>query len=459
MTDPSVSASPDTDSPDTVSPDTASAGPDPTDIPAAFSFVERSGEIDCYRLDANGLRVLMLPQEGAPVTSFMVTYHVGSRNESAGHTGATHMLEHLMFKGTEAHHKRRGTAIIQTLERLGASLNASTWFDRTNYYEMLPVEHLPVAVDIEADRMRGALLNPEDVESERSVILNEYDRAQNDPVSRLFDEVWAAAFVAHPYHHPTIGWRSDIETITPEGLRHYYDTYYYPNNATVSIIGNVDPGDALRLVEEKFGGIEPAPDDIPEVSTREPEQSGQRRVRVEQDGQLGALLMGYKSPPATEHDSEALDLLARILASGKSSRLYQRCTDQGLTSDVFGLNFRLRDPSLFSIFAYLAPEVDHDTVEAAIEDVVNEVKRDGVTEEEVERARTQLVARTAFDRDGPMKIASQLNEAIAAGDWTLYTRYLDRLADITPADVQRVAQTYLVPQQSTVGWYVPTQGA
>jgi zinc protease len=435
---------------------TESTAPARAEAPAGYAFEETSGDIDCYRLEDNGLRVLLLPQDGVPVTSFMVTYHVGSRNERAGHTGATHMLEHLMFKGTETYHKRNGTSIMETLERLGAQLNASTWFDRTNYYEMLPTQHLETAIEIEADRMRGALLDPEDVEAERSVILNEYDRAQNDPVSRLFDEVWASAFVAHPYHHPTIGWRSDIETITPDGLRHYYDTFYYPNNATVSVIGNVEPAEALDLVQQKFGSIDAAPHDIPQVTTQEPDQSGQRRVRVEQDGQLGALLTAYKSPAATHADSEALDILARILASGKGSRLYRRCTDQGLTSDVFGLNFRLKDPSLFSVFAYLAPERTHEEVEAAIREVIAEIQENGVTEEEVGRARQQLTAQTAFDRDGPMKIASQLNEAIAAGDWTLYTRYLDRLRDVTPDDVRRVARTYLVDARNTVGWYVPT---
>ena len=147
-------------------------------IPSAFTFVESSQDIECYRLEDNGLRVLLLPQDGAPVATSMVTYHVGSRNERTGHTGATHMLEHLMFKGTERFHKRKGTSIFETLQRVGAEVNASTWVDRTNYYEMLPTEHLPLALDIEADRMRGALLDPQDVESERTVILNERDRNQ-----------------------------------------------------------------------------------------------------------------------------------------------------------------------------------------------------------------------------------------------------------------------------------------
>jgi len=435
---------------------TATATASPTDIPAAFEFEEASDGIECYRLTDNGLRVLLLPQDGAPVATSMVTYHVGSRNERTGHTGATHMLEHLMFKGTERYHKRKGTSIFETLQRVGAKVNASTWLDRTNYYEMLPTEHLPLALDIEADRMRGALLDPQDVESERTVILNERDRNQNQPVSRLFDEVWAAAFTAHPYHHPTIGWKSDIETITADGLREYYDTFYWPNNATVSIVGNFDRPTALNEVADHFGQHDAAPHDIPQVTTEEPEQTGQRRVTVRQDGQLGAVLMSYKSPPAVEPDSDALDVLARILASGKGSRLFQRCTDQGLTSDVFGMNFRLRDPGLFSVFGYLAPETDHETVEAAIHEEIQKIRDEGVTQEELDRARSQLRAQIAFDRDGPMKVASQLNEALAAGDWKLYTQYLDRLGEVTVDDIQRVAQTYLTDDTSTVGWYVPS---
>lgn len=427
-----------------------------TDLPSAVEVGETSGDIECYHLKENGMRILLLPQNGAPVATSMVTYHVGSRNERTGHTGATHMLEHLMFKGTERFHKRKGTSIFETLQRVGANVNASTWMDRTNYFEMLPTQHLPLALEIEADRMRGALIDPQDVEDERTVILNERDRNQNDPVSRLFDEVWGAAFVAHPYHHPTIGWKSDIETITPEGLREYYDTFYWPNNATLSLVGHFDRTDVLAEVVEHFGSIDAAPHEIPELSTEEPEQTGQRRVTVRQDGELGAVLMSYKSPPALHEDSDVLDVLARILASGKGSRLYRRCTDQGLTSDVFGMNFRLRDPGLFSVFGFLAPDQDHETVESAIEEAIEQVREEGVTQEELDRARTQLRAQIAFDRDGPMRVASQLNEALAAGDWRLYTQYLDRLEEITVDDVQQAARQYLTPDSSTIGWYVPT---
>jgi zinc protease len=424
-------------------------------LPDTFEFIEASGGIEAYRLTSNGLRVLLLEQAAAPVVAFMVTYHVGSRNEQTGLTGATHILEHLMFKGTERFHKKKGTSIFDTLQRVGARVNATTWFDRTNYYEMLPKEHLPLAIEIEADRMRGALLDAEDLESERTVILNEYDRGKNEALRNLYDAVWSTAFVAHPYHHPTIGWRSDIENVTPEGLRHFYDTYYYPNNATVSIIGDVDRREALELVEAEFGALEPSPEPIPEMHTREPEQRGERRVNVHQEGQLGAVMMSYKAPDGLSEDADALDLLARVLASGKGSRLFKRLTDQGLTADVFAMSSRLRDPGLFSIFAFLAPEATHDVVEDEIRDAIRDIQEKGITADELKRAKTQLRAKEAFGRDGPFAIASQLNEAIAAGDWTLYTTYLDRIDHVTADDVQRVAQTYLQREQSTVGHYIP----
>ncbi len=427
----------------------------PAGIPDAFAFEEASGGIEAYRHAGNGLRVLLLEEAAAPVSALMVTYHVGSRNEWAGLTGATHFLEHLMFKGTERFHKRRGTSIFNTLQRVGARVNATTWFDRTNYYELLPKEHLPLAVEIEADRMRGALIDPADLESERTVILNEFDRGQNEPLRNLYHAVWGAAFMAHSYHHPTIGWRSDIENVTPEGLRHFYDTFYWPGNATVSVIGDIEKEAVLRLLDAHFGKIERAPEAIPEVTTREPEQRGERRITVRQSGQLGAVMLGYKSPAALDADADALDLLARILAAGKSSRLFRRLTDQGLTSDVFAMNSRLRDPGLFTAYAFLAPDKPHEAAEAALLDEIEHVQEEGVAEGELARARNQLKAKEAFSRDGAFNVAAQLNEALAAGDWKLYTTYLDRIERVTVEDVQRVARDYLIEDKRTVGHYVP----
>lgn len=420
-----------------------------------FTFVESVGGIAAYRLAANDLDVLLMPQNTVPVVVFMITYHVGSRNEPTGLTGATHMLEHLMFKGTARFHKAQGTSVFQVLQRVGAQVNATTWLDRTNYYALLPREHLSLAVEIEADRMRGALLLPEDVEAERTVILNEMDRSENDPLRNLYQAVWSVAFVAHPYRHPTIGWRSDVENITAEALRHFYDTFYWPNNATVSIIGDFELEEALKLVQQHFGLIERSPRPIPPVWTREPVQRGERRLVLHQAGELGVVMVAFKSPAGLDPDADALDVLACILSQGRNSRLYRKLTDSGRTLSVTATNERHRDPGLFYVVARLAPGVAHAEVEAILLEELAQVATCGVSEEEVARAQTQLAALEVYGRDGPFAIAAQLNEAIAIGDWKLYATYLDRIACVTAVDIQRVAQTYLTEAARTVGWYVP----
>ena len=425
------------------------------DLNDAFESLEVVSGIEHIRLRENGLQVLLLNQKAAPVVTFMITYHVGSRNESTGQTGATHFLEHLMFKGTDRYNKQNGASIFNVLQGVGAQMNATTWFDRTNYYELLPQEHLGLAIEIEADRMRGSKLATDDLESERTVILNEFDRGENDPIRKLYHSVWAMAYVAHPYHHPTIGWRSDIETATQHGLRHFYDTYYWPNNATISIIGDFERREALQMVLTHFGSIPVSPHDIPNVLVREPEQRGMRRVQVKRAGELGALMLGFKSPPGLHPDTDTLDVLSLILASGKKSRLYQLLTDRGLTTSVYASESRLRDAGLFTVYAFLSIGSIHEQIESLILEELDKVGREGVEESELTRAINQLKARQAFGRDGPYAIAAQLNEAIAAGDWRLYADYLTRIERVSRDDIQRVAREYLVEDACTIGWFVP----
>lgn len=420
-----------------------------------FTHVRTLGGIHEYRLDANGLQVLVLAEAAAPVATFMLTYRVGSRNERTGLTGATHFLEHLMFKGTERFNKAAGTSVFNVLQAVGAQVNATTWLDRTNYFGLLPKAHLERAVEIEADRMRGVLLDPEAVESERTVILNEFDRGENEPLRRLYHAVWSAAFVAHPYHHPTIGWRSDIEQVTRDGLKHFYDRYYWPDNATASVIGDVTVEGALGLVHKHFGEIPAAPEPIPVPTTREPEQDGERRVTVRLPGELGAVLAAWKTPSALEDDTDALDVLMMLLTTGRSSRLHRALVDAGHATHCFGSVGRHRDPSLASIYALLAPGKTHEEVEAMVLAEVARVGEEGVTEAEVERAKTQLKAQEAFSRDGSYAVAAQLNEAIAAGDWALFVTYRERLGRVAAEDVQRVARKYLRDERRTSGWYVP----
>src|SRR5271167_4364526 len=220
---------------------------------AGFSHVKSLGGIDEYTLDSNGLTVLLVPDHSAPVVTFQVTYRVGSRNEVTGTTGATHILEHLMFKGSENFNDPKGNSIKQFLERVGGQYNATTSVDRTNYFATVGRDDLEGYIAIEADRMRHLWLHEADRQAEMTVVRNEYERGKNDPENVLMEEVTAAAYVALPYHHPVIGWKTDIEHVPIEKLHEFYDTFYWPNNATVTLVGDFDPVAALNLVKKYYG--------------------------------------------------------------------------------------------------------------------------------------------------------------------------------------------------------------
>lgn len=420
-----------------------------------FTYVKSRGGIDEYTLDANGLQVLLIPETSAPVITFMVTYHVGSRNEVTGTTGSTHLLEHLMFKGSVNYNRDKGNSVDQLLSRTGAQFNATTYLDRTNYYENLGSDQLAMVVGMEADRMRNLLLRESDRRPEMTVVRNEFERGENSPIQSLIKEIFAAAYVAHPYHHNTIGWRSDIEKVTIEKLREFYDTFYWPDNATVTLVGDFQSAEALGLIKQHYGVITRAPRPIPQVYTEEPEQTGPRRVVVKRPGQLGVIAIAHKSPAATHPDFPALAILGSILGDGKNSRLYRELTDKNLSTGVFTGPFALRDPSLHFTFIPLAPGASHEQVEKIAVDEVEKLKQHGVTATEVQAAIAKALADSAYQRDGSFAIAGKINEFIAAGDWTLYVTLDEALQQVTPADVLRVANKYLNVDQSTTGWFIP----
>ena len=420
-----------------------------------FTYVKSRGGIDEYTLDANGLQVLLIPETSAPVITFMVTYHVGSRNEVTGTTGSTHLLEHLMFKGSVNYNRDKGNSVDQLLSRTGAQFNATTYLDRTNYYENLGSDQLAMVVGMEADRMRNLLLRESDRRPEMTVVRNECERGENNPIQSLIKEIFAAAYVAHPYHHNTIGWRSDIEKVTIEKLREFYDTFYWPDNATVTLVGDFQSAEALGLIKQHYGVITRAPRPIPQVYTEEPEQTGPRRVVVKRPGQLGVIAIAHKSPAATHPDFPALAILGSILGDGKNSRLYRELTDKNLSTGVFTGPFALRDPSLHFTFIPLAPGASHEQVEKIAVDEVEKLKQHGVTATEVQAAIAKALADSAYQRDGSFAIAGKINEFIAAGDWTLYVTLDEALQQVTPADVLRVANKYLNVDQSTTGWFIP----
>ena len=420
-----------------------------------YTYVKSLGGIDEYRLDVNGLSVLLMPNRTAPVVTFMITYRVGSRNEVTGTTGATHLLEHLMFKGTPKYNRAKGTGVDQFLERIGGNYNATTWLDRTNYYAEVSSENLEGYMAIEADRMRNLLLREDDRRPEMTVVRNEFEIGENDPLQALDKEIFAAAYQAHPYHHSTIGWRSDIEKVSIEKLRAFYNTFYWPDNATATIVGDFDSTKALELVKKYYAAIPKAPHPIPQVYTEEPVQTGPRRVMLQRIGELGTVGVSYKSPAGSHPDFPALQVLGIIMGSGKTSRFFRALTDKNLTTNVVTEPGFFHDPTLFQIYASLAPRATHEAVEKIILDEVARVKADGVTDAEVATAAGKIRANTAYGRDGSFAIASNINEDIAAGDWTLFITLDQALAKVTAADVKRVANVYLNQNQSTTGWYVP----
>ncbi len=426
-----------------------------TSTNSAFEYIKSSGGIAEYRLLSNGLTVLLMEDHSAPVATFMVTYHVGSRNEAIGHTGATHILEHMMFKGSKDYNREKGTRVAEVLQNLGAQINATTWMDRTNYFELLPSEHLEEGIKVEADRMRNAFIRDEDRQSEMTVVRNEFERGENDPFNALDKQIWATAFQAHPYHHSTIGWRSDIENVSTERLKEFYDTFYWPNNATATVIGDFDTEEVLAMIERHFGQYTSAPHDIPAMYTAEPAQEGPRRLEINRSGQTGIVGIAHKIPDGRSEEMYAIQIMSRILGEGKSSRLYRKLVDAGLAMDMYMWDFAFHDPGLFIAYVFMTPGTDHARVEQIILDEYEALKTDGVTADEVARAKAQIRSDIAFSRDGSYSVASSLNEAIAIGDWTLYTTQLDKYDAVTPAQIREVANKYLIKDHSTTGWFVP----
>jgi zinc protease len=420
-----------------------------------FAFVKEKAGIREFRLLSNGLEVLLLPNRVAPVATFAVVYHVGSRNEAVGHTGATHLLEHLMFKGTREYRREKGTAIAAVLDRLGARFNATTWFDRTNYYETVPSAELDAVLRLEASRMRGSLLKDEDRQPEMTVVRNEFERGENSPFQVLYKQTFAMAFREHPYHHPTIGWKSDIEGVSTQRLREFYDVFYHPNNATAMLIGDFEESEALAKIAKRFGGIPPSPRPVPEVYTVEQPQEGERRFIVRRAGEIAWVALSWRTVEARHPSTPALAVLGNVLGGGVTGRLYQALVETSLSLSVTVVPWQLKDPALFSVFAPVRPGVDAAVVEKTIREQMAKVAAEKVTEAELAKAQRQIEAEIIFDRDSTDQIAASLSEAIAVADWEWYADYPAAIGRVTTEDVRRVAATHFSDDGLTVGLFQP----
>lgn len=425
--------------------------------PANFKKIQELGGIEEYQYQPNGMNILLIQDNSAPVVTVQIVYRVGSKHEVTGNTGSTHLLEHLNFKGTPTFNKRKGTAIFSVLQNIGANMNATTWYDRTNYYETIPSDQIEVAMHIEADRMRNSLLLKEDKESEMTVVRNEFERAENNPNTALATEIMATAYMAYPYHHATIGWRADIENMPMEALKKFYDTYYWPDNATLTIIGDFQKENAFKLVDKYFGKITKAPQAMPEPYTTEPVQYGPRRVVMKKPGQQSVVLVAYKIPGRMHADSPALAVLSEIMGSGTSSYINKTFVDTGIANYGYAQASNFKEVNLLTVGLGLTPDKKQEEINDQLLAMIEKIKKEGVTQAEVDRVIAKLNATTILSRDGSGAIAGELNEAIAGGDWKDYITGADRLSKVTVADVNRVAKQYLVEDQSTTGYFIPIQ--
>lgn len=400
----------------------------------------------------NGLTVLIQEVHTAPVAAFMVWYKVGSRNESAGITGISHLLEHMMFKGTPTYGKGE---ISRLLQKNGATFNAGTSLDYTTYFEVLASDRLEMAMKIEADRMVHATIPDDEHRLEMTVVRSELERNEDNPHRALYLEAMAQAFKAHPYHWPTIGWRTDVEQIRTSQIRDYYASHYMPNNATVVVVGDVNTQAALAMVKRYFGAV-PKGTDPPPVTTVEPPQMGERRFKIRKPGDTRYLLAAWRNPAVTHPDTYALDVLGIILGHGQTSRLYQALVEKKLAAEVDASNDNGRDPLLFNAQATAAPGVGLDRLEAALLDEVERLKSEPVTAKELERAKKQVEASFIYSKDSIRSLAQQLGYYNTVASWRYLDTYVERVRAVTTADLQRVARTYLTENSRTVGWYDPT---
>jgi zinc protease len=433
-------------------------------LPPNVEKIDSFRGIDQYRLRSNGMTILLVPDATSPVFTFMVVYHVGSRNEAPGNTGSAHLLEHMIFnKSTENFGKAKGHKTFQeVLYEAGAdfsSTNMTTWYDRMNGYSTLPTDKLELAMRIEADRLGRALILDSERQSEMSVVRNEYEINENNPFQTLLKATVGTAIQAHPYHWSTIGYRSDIEGVTTDKLREHYRNFFHPNNSDALLVGDFDTEKALALFDREFGSFPKSERPIPQVITVEPPQEGERRTIVQRPGTVGLVMIGWMRPGAMHPDFLPFEVLSVILTGGVNAHLYRSLVETGLATNVQSNNFTLRDPYPFLTDATLAPGKTHEEVEKAMKAAIAQIARDGVTDDEVKSAQQQIEVGAIRSRDGTFNFASNLGEAMASADWKWFLTYVENIKAVTAADVKRVAETYLVPEHATVGWFVPGPAA
>ena len=420
-------------------------------LPAGMHFVTSVEGITEYHLD-NGLRVLVFPDPSKATITVNMTYLVGSRHEGSGERGMAHLLEHMLFKGSTAH-----TNIPSELTSHGARPNGSTDYDRTNYFETFQAtdENLKWALDLESDRMVNSFIRKADLDSEMTVVRNEFEMGENSPISVLFERTLAAAYVWHPYGRAVIGNKSDIENVPIDKLKAFYVKFYQPDNAVLTVAGKVDVGTLLPLIESYFGKI-PKPERTLEVTyTREPTQDGEREVTVRRVGDTYGIIDGYHVPAGSDKDFATIEVINSILTDNPSGRLYKALVDNKKAAQVFGFPMQQKEPGMALFAAILSKQDSMPEARKIILDTVESLAKEPPSKEEVDRARARLLKDIDVDLRNSERIGLYMSEWAAQGDWRLLYIDRDRIKQVTPEDVKRVAATYFKSSNRTIGEFIP----
>jgi zinc protease len=406
--------------------------------------------------------VLLKEAHSAPVISWWVLYRIGSRNERTGQTGISHWVEHMMFKGTPQFPSRH---LDKAIDREGGSWNAQTSMDYTAYFETMPSDRIDLALRLEADRMVNALFDPKEVESERTVIISERQGNENSPLFWLGEEISAAAFRVHGYHHEIIGDMVDLETMTRDDLYAHYRTHYIPNNAIAVAVGDFDTQKMLARIRELYEPIPPS--DPPKLFQRaEPPQQGERRVKVERPGHTAFLEFAYRVPAAPDPDWFKLALIDSVMSGpsgpgggnidNKTTRLYKALVETEIASSVDGSMYPMIDPYLYSITVTVRSGRTLEEAETALDAQIERVRNGDITQAELDKAKKQARALFAYSTEGVTGQAFWLAFAENFESYTWFENYVARLSAVTLDDVNAAAQKYLRPQNRTVGWLIPT---
>jgi len=418
-------------------------------------FVTSVEGISEYHLE-NGAKVLLFPDPSKPKVTVNMTVLVGSRHEGYGEAGMAHLLEHMVFKGTPKHPK-----IPKVLKAHGAEFNGTTWLDRTNYYETLPAsdENLDFALGLEADRLMNSFIKGEDLASEMTVVRNEFERGENSPSRILGQKMMATAYEWHNYGQSTIGNRADIERVPVENLKRFYKKYYQPDNIVVVVAGAFDPDTALEMINKHFGSI-PRPERVLENTyTEEPPQDGERLVSLRRVGEVGLAGAMYHICSGAHPDYVSVDVLEHIMTSSPSGRLYKALVETKRAASVSGAAYALHDPGILRFMVEASPGVDSRDALSELLAVTESISEEGVTEEEVERAKRYWLKNWEMALTNSSQMAIQLSEWQAQGDWRLMFLYRDRLEQVTPESVKAVAKKYLQQNNRTAGLFIPTDKA